>query len=455
MRFMQHKTLVQLDTQTRKLVSGKQSVMLQQARGARFLALLIEAHQHNQTVSRAQVQNLWNFAQPPDRTAIKRLVEGVEKAIDKLLGISLGGHLQYETRQKTTGPWRLRKATNELWECLPVAGVEPQQSSSPVALKQHHVRIARSDSGVLAVVGALLTADGLSMQDAKHAEAYRALSTSIRSKDLVSELTMEGAALLWLRVAGYARLAGNIKNARQALKFAFNSCQKCELGLAKENLLQSCHLVSARIDYTSNWQALREDGYMAKLYDLTAGGASAHRLWEFANLTSLSERRRIQDTGERLEKMQASLNGMAWFNTGLFWILLDAHWLHIQAACLNHCYFLYALEIVQFETTPKATIDWLSLACKITARFSHQDDCPQDYFFIAQIWLEADALRRGQIAADNAINVSGAHPKTPYFWDNMVNICAQYGTADNQKHAKHLMLMRNKQTIRQSGAFTR
>lgn len=97
---MQHKTLVQLDTQTRRLVSGKQSVVLQQARGARFLALLIEAHQHNQVVSLAQAQNLWNFAQPPDRTALKRLVEGVEKAIEELLGISLGGGGALAVRSK-------------------------------------------------------------------------------------------------------------------------------------------------------------------------------------------------------------------------------------------------------------------------------------------------------------------------------------------------------------------
>lgn len=303
---------------------------------------------------------------------------------------------------------------------------------------------------MLAVAGALLDADGLSMQDANHVEAYRSLKASIRSKELVAELTMEGATLLWLRVAGYARLVGSIKNARQALKFALNACQKCELGLAKECLQQSCHLMAARLDYTNNWQTLHADGYMAKLYDLTAGGTSAHRLWEFANLTSLSERRRIEGTGERLEKMQASLNGMAWFNTGLFWIFLDSHWLHIQAACLNHCYFLYALETSQFETTPKSTTDWLSLACKITARFSHPDDCPQDYFFIAEIWLEANAVRRAQMTADNAISISGAHPKTPYFWDNMVKICQKFGTPDNQEYAKDLMLMRNEQVTRLS-----
>ncbi len=107
-----------MQLQANILVCNGMSAPMKHHRAALFLDGLIGANRLEKAYSKAEFLAAWATQDPlaaPDRKAISRVVNAVRNALSAALPEG-ADRLEVDARSLTTGPWRLRILSNEVWQ---------------------------------------------------------------------------------------------------------------------------------------------------------------------------------------------------------------------------------------------------------------------------------------------------------------------------------------------------
>ncbi len=380
-----------------------------------FLHRAAQAAQNDQMVLLDEVAPLWRIAHnspaaaaAPDRTAIKRLIDAVERALAQLPAGA--ARLHYAPRAKTVGPWRLVCAEGVRWRLegadaavgqngLPTTGATDGSPALPdlPTLLAEPARTPPAISAFLQAVNRFSVAeDALRRGDCAESVAqWRAMLDELA-------LSHAGQALTGLRLARALRRAGRFAEAQQALRHAALQA-RAVLGRAGDSLRAECALMAARLRFdVARADAVREIDFSA-LWQQTQQSLSHSLQAQWANLNALVVRRRLlalHEAGAPMpERMALHERQLGLYEAAMFWLLEDGDAYTLQAVAINLANYLNGTWMwLQWQgdtldAWQGASLRAFALGHALLDRFDLPQDSAWDFIMLAQLYMDRPEVR--------------------------------------------------------------
>lgn len=439
---------IQIDLEANTFTVDGRRVPLRHHRAGLFLACLVQAGQHRQALEAAVFVLRWqqrNEQAAPDRTAMRRVVQAVQDALDAVP--SLGAErLQFRSRAKTVGPWSLAMKPAERWHVAPLpagaargvraltatASADATGTAAEPALASLAASVQPQPT--LAVLAMVMVADDLARQ-AKFALAAQHLVEQAGN----AALSAEGLAVLSLRQVRYWRRASLPGKALAALQAADAAARRAPPAL-RGGLQADCAVQRARLIYDANTVGQVQRLDLARLRRHVQVATSPRLNWEWANLQGLVLRARIDKLMPTARPQRApALRDLALraYAAALYWLAVAQDPYHTQAVIINYAYLLQRLAVWELAPTLGDAVEAYRLALTISHRFELLEDSAWDYIMLGKLWLMHPQVRK-QVRVNDLLWPGGRSPSEVAFYERACELAQ--GSGDVRQHIRALDL---------------